>query len=182
MGRSFDFYKGKIKHPRRVTLEDIWNWNDGQLEFEHTYIQWLFPLTERSPSEPDSPILTENDIHRFNKDPELKEKLKVSFKLLLRFYGFELSYGSQDGVTPIILPAQNFDERSKRWLNANNHNYLRITRILKSLTQLGLTHEAIEFFAALQRVYIKNPNRIGSYTYDYWKKALGQKPIKGKKF
>jgi hypothetical protein len=39
MGRAVDFYGGKILHPRGLRLEDFWPWTDGQLEFEHSYIQ-----------------------------------------------------------------------------------------------------------------------------------------------
>jgi len=172
MGRAVDFYQGKIKHPRGVTLEDIWGWNDGQLEFEHTYIQWLFPLPEMSRAEPESPILTARDIQRFEENDELKAKLLKSFQLLLRFYGFGLRYELQDKAVPIVEQTDQFGVRAQRWLNANNHNYLRITRILRSLTLLGLTIEARSFFAALQRVYIKYNKQISSYTYEYWKNAI----------
>jgi hypothetical protein len=74
----------------------------------------------------------------------------------------------------IVQPSEEFTERAKRWLNSNNHNYLRITRILRSLTLLGLAAEAKEFFAALQRVYLTNTEKIGSYTYNYWRNAVAQ--------
>jgi hypothetical protein len=173
MSRIADFYSGKIVHPKRFGIEAIWQWNDGQLEFEHTYIQWLFPLVERSKSEPDSPILKDSDIEGFNGSDELKTKLAKSLELMLRFYGFRLVH-KPNIEKPIIEPSEKFDERAMRWLNSNNHNYLRITRILKSLTLLGLSAEALEFFAALQRIYIQHEIKIGSYTYGYWKKAVGK--------
>ena len=62
-------------------------------------------------------------------------------------------------------------KKSANWLNVNNHKHLRITRIIGSLTLLGLTKEAREFFSALQRVYVKHPDKIGSCSHDYWKNA-----------
>ena len=172
MSRIIDFYLGKLKHSRGATIDAIWKWSSGQLEFQHTYVQWLFPLVERSRSEPDSPILSDKDIERFNTNTELRERLKNSFRLLLGFYGFQLGYEAENSQKPSIGPSERFEERTKRWLNANNHNYLRITRILKSLTILGMSNEATEFFAALQRVYVQNGGKIGSYTYEYWKNAV----------
>ena len=48
-----------------------------------------------------------------------------------------------------------------------NHNWLRFTRILKSLTILGLNDEAMEFFKFLQR-------KVGNVqSMSYWRKAVG---------
>jgi hypothetical protein len=172
MGRAVDFSGGTILHPGGVRLEDVWQWTNGQFEFEHAYIQWLFPLPDRSKAEPDSPILTTKDMERFNASTELRDKLLRSFKVLLRFYGFTFRYETEECINPIIEPSDHFDQRAKTWLNSNNHNYLRITRILRCLTLLGLSREAREFFAALQRVYIHHTGEIGSYTYDFWKNAI----------
>ena len=48
MSRIIDFYNGTLLHPRGVSIEAIWTWDNGQLEYEHSYIQWLFPLPESS--------------------------------------------------------------------------------------------------------------------------------------
>ena len=172
MSRITDFYSGQLKHPKGFSIHDVWGWDYGQLEFEHAHIQWLFPLPERSRAEPESPLLTDGDIKRFVERQELHDGLLRSFILLLRFYGFRLRSASGEPPEPVIEPTEEFDARAKRWLNCNNHNYLRITRILRSSTLLGLAPEAKEFFAALQRVYVKNVAKIGSYTYSYWKNAI----------
>jgi hypothetical protein len=172
MSRITDFYSGTLKHPRGVTIDAIWQWNAGQLEYEHTYIQWLFPLPEMSVAVPDSPILSTKDMERFKASPELRARLLKSFRLLLGFYGFALRYGPEQPDQPTIEPTDAFAERARRWLTTGNHNYLRITRILRSLTLLGLQREASEFFAVLQRVYLKNPDRIGPVSYEYWKNAI----------
>jgi hypothetical protein len=167
MSRITDFYFGKTTRPHH-SIEQVWNYSYGELEYVHTYIQWLFPLLEASQAMPGSPILSNKDIEMFEEIDELKQRLLKSFQVMLRFYGFSLRYDPE----PVIEPTDEFEERAEHWLNANNHNHLRITRILRSLTLLGLAKEAREFFAALQRVYIKNPDKIGSYSYDYWKRAI----------
>jgi hypothetical protein len=173
VSRITDFYSGKLKHPKGFSISDVLGWDYGKLEFEHTYIQWLFPLPERSKAEPDSPILSNGEIKRFAEGEDLRNTLRRSFEMLLGFYGFSLRYIQDAPRLPLVKPSEEFTERAKRWLSANNHNYLRITRILRSLTLLGLAAEAKEFFAALQRVYLTNTEKIGSYTYNYWRNAVG---------
>ena len=168
MSRITDFYLGKLKHPRNENIDQIWLYTDSQLEYIHDYIQWLFPLTERSNAVPDSPTLSNEDIERFDESDELKHRLRKSFLLLLKFYGFSMRYDPE----PVIETTDLFETRARNWLTSNNHNHLRITRILRSLTLLGLSKEATEFFAALQRVYLRNPDKIGSYTYEYWSRAI----------
>ncbi|MGK7944758.1 MAG: opioid growth factor receptor-related protein, partial [Microcystaceae cyanobacterium] len=43
-----NFYLGNTVDHRGRKIEDIWQWNDHQLESVHDYIQWLFPLKEKS--------------------------------------------------------------------------------------------------------------------------------------
>ena len=42
------FYSGTLPDHRGCCLHEIQKWADGQLETAHDYIQWLFPLPERS--------------------------------------------------------------------------------------------------------------------------------------
>lgn len=172
MSRITDFYNGTLLHPRGVSIEAIWTWGNGQLEYEHSYIQWLFPLPESSRAVPDSPVLSSRDVERFKTSAELRARLRKSLELMLGFYGFALRYGPESPDQPIIEPTGAFAERARVWLTTGNHNYLRITRILRSLTLLGLQTEATELFAVLQRVYVTNSGRIGPVTYEYWKNAI----------
>ena len=151
MSRITDFYMGQLNHPSGASIDAIWHWDNGQLEYDHTYIQWLFPLPEVSAVVPGSPILMTKDIERFNDSRELTERL------------------------PKIVHTEAFAERARNWLTTGNHNYLGITRILRSMTLLGLAKEAREFFAVLQRVYLKNADTIGPITYEYWRNVVRQK-------
>jgi hypothetical protein len=172
VSRVLDFYRGELRHPRGVTIESIWGWDHGQLEYEHTYIQWLFPLRDPSRAVPGSPTITEAEVGEFNRDPALRERVLRSLRCMLGFYGFTMipAADAAEGVT--IAPAPDFAAKSRSWLTPGNHNHLRITRILKSLCILGLQNEAREMFAALQRVYVTNADAIGSMTYEFWRKAV----------
>ena len=123
----------------------MWNQTPKQLELEHDYIQWMFPLNEVSGFNTDAPILTEEDIYKFTSSEKLMNTLAESFKVILKFYGFEI----YDSINIMIGFSTDFTERSKIWITPGNHNFLRITRILKCLILLGQTKYAMEFLNVL---------------------------------
>jgi hypothetical protein len=172
MSRIVDFYRGETLNSSGVGIETIWGWNDRQLEVVHTYIQWLFPLREPSQAVRSSPTITEAEARVFRHDPELKERVLRSFRLMLGFYGFAMRPTADPAEGMTIAPASDFDAKSRNWLTTANHNHLRITRILKSLILLGLKRESQEWFAALQRVHVANADVIGQTTYEYWRNAV----------
>ena len=172
MSRIVDFYRGETLHPGGVGIDTIWGWNDRQLEVSHTYIQWLFPLREPSRAVPGSPTITEAEARLFRNDPGLRERVLRSFRLMLGFYGFVMKPAADPAGGPTIAPADDFEAKSRNWLTSANHNHLRITRILRSMVLLGLKREAVEWFAALQRVYVANADIIGPTTYEYWHDAV----------
>uniref|UniRef100_A0AAQ4P1M2 Opioid growth factor receptor 2 n=1 Tax=Gasterosteus aculeatus aculeatus TaxID=481459 RepID=A0AAQ4P1M2_GASAC len=99
-----------------------WYKDYDRLESVHSYIQWLFPLQEPG----------------MNRDFQLSKEihhLTDSYKLMLDFYGIELS----DEKTGEVRRACNWRDRFNN-LNRRTHNNLRITRILKCLGTLGYRH------------------------------------------
>uniref|UniRef100_A0A8C8H5W7 Opioid growth factor receptor (OGFr) conserved domain-containing protein n=1 Tax=Oncorhynchus tshawytscha TaxID=74940 RepID=A0A8C8H5W7_ONCTS len=123
--------------PDGVFIEDFhnkWHRKYSKLEEVHSYIQWLFPLQEPGmnyqPKE-----LTKKEIEAFLEDGTAKQRLVESYKLMLDFYGIELS----NDITGEVKLANNWRERFDN-LERNTHNNLRITRILKCLGTLGFTH------------------------------------------
>ena len=94
------------------------------------------------------------------------------FIRMLQFYGFTLI------ETPEIIKCEYssvFSERAKNWLTPNNHNFLRITRILISLRLLGLSEYAMAFYRILDELYSMIPDIISEKTYKYWTNAIIQK-------
>jgi hypothetical protein len=51
------FYSGEAPDDRGRFLREIQQWPDQRLESVHDFIQWMFPLTEPSPVNPDAPVL-----------------------------------------------------------------------------------------------------------------------------
>src|SRR5262245_50603371 len=131
MSHLTDFYSGARTDTQGRYLQDIWDWTDADLEVTDDYIQWLFPLKEPSQFNPDAPLLTDGDIAEFRKDLVLSGNLYTSYIRILRFLGLQMTVIK-------VTEAPNFWNREKDVWSYPNHNWLRITRILKSLTLLGL--------------------------------------------
>lgn len=160
------FYSGQKPDSLGRSISEIHNWDDHKLEYIHNYIQWLFPLREISQFNPDAPLLKDEDIAAFLNDKSLRDNLLASFDLMLRFYGF-----SRTGLT--ISCADDWDIKSRNWLSPGNHNFLRITRILTSLSLLGLKDYASAFLSALKNLYnSKYQNTIGPITWNFWLNAV----------
>ena len=60
-----------------------------------------------------------------------------------------------------------FDNPNLQVWGRQNHNWLRITRVLRSLNLLGLPDEAQAFFALLTTIR----SRIDTTTWRYWEQA-----------
>jgi hypothetical protein len=167
------FYSGTDPDLRGRYVQEIQAWPDDQLETAHDYIQWLFPLSEKSGFNVAAPVLTRESIQEFRTQPDLQQKLRGSFLRMMTFYGFETRFGKQITVTR----APNFAAKATGWLSPGNHNHLRITRILRCLTVLGLEAEAKAFFGCLSGVYDDEQSKpmpaISEDTMQYWRKALG---------
>lgn len=160
------FYSGRGFDANGRTLSEILSWNDNRLETVHDYIQWPEPSRFNS----DAPVLTAEDIQAFLSVAKLRSNLLRSFARMLKFYGFTM--GSVQGKVVIGNTRVVFRRQAEHWLTPQNHNLLRITRILKCLTMLGLREESRAFLAALQEVEEQYPGSIEKSTFRYWKDAV----------
>ncbi|KAL8822231.1 MAG: hypothetical protein Q9191_007028 [Dirinaria sp. TL-2023a] len=156
------------------TLTSILQWPNDRLEYSHDYIQWLFPLPERSPIAPSAPVIDRQTFLAFRSRPELYDRLRDALGRICRFYGFEArGPGPDGGFRMERLPDTEFRARSRGWVSRFNHNHLRITRIIRSLRVLGLEHEARVFFEAVEGVY-EDTGKIGQRSLMFWRRAMGR--------
>lgn len=165
------FYRDGAPDDSNRTLAQILGWDDRRLEAIHNYIQWLFPLPERSGANPSAPTLDPATIAEFRATPVMRDRLRQAFLRMLRFYGLGLTRESTDSPTPVVTRAANFAPRSHEWLSPMNHNHLRLTRILRSLRLLGLEAESAALFRTLESIRHDFPGRISPRTFDYWRDA-----------
>lgn len=164
-----NFYLGTGIDNQGRKIEDIWSWDHEKLEYIHDFIQWIFPLTEPSSFNWNAPILTGEEISSFRSSQELKDRLLRSFDLMLGFYGY---MRLEDKGNVEIAKSSNYEARIREWATPYNHNFLRITRILKSLTILGLSIYAEKFLEALEKLYSEKQSIIGAISLQYWQAAI----------
>lgn len=162
-----DFYLSNQPDYLGRWLRDIWRWDDDRLEWSHNYIQVLFPNREESLFNAWAPVLDEQTIAAFHDDPRLRQNLAASLDLMLRFYGL-----ATDGPSGKIVRAADFPYKARNWIDPHNHNYRRITRILKCLRALGLEDRAAAFFDALKDIYAEWAADIGRESLAYWREAV----------
>ena len=163
--RILDFYAGTGTDHAGRRWEEIVGWPDGRLEAVHDFIQWLFPLPEPSPVNPLAPVLDRETAAAFRARAELVGNLRESLGRMLRFYGLVLREG-------VVERAENFAERAENWLWPDNHNHLRITRILRCCWLLGLEAEARASLAALEEIARERPRGVTARSVQFWRGAV----------
>lgn len=166
MSHLIDFYHGSKPDLRGRFLHDIWAWDDDQLEEVHDYIQWLFPLSEPSQFNAHAPLLTESDIAAFKNDDPLRAQLKTSLERILRFLGLNLTADGQ------VIEGDHFSARVPDVWGWPNHNWLRITRILRSLMLLSMEPQARALYAALDAINKSKRFPIPATTFEFWTSAI----------
>ena len=101
-------------------------------------------------------MLTAKQIEQFHDDERLRGNLLKSFTRFMHVFGLRYQNGE----------VFQLDTRDL-WMHLN-HNWFRFTRILKSLTILGLPDEALAFFQFLE-------TKIGNVpSMAYWRAAVGK--------
>ncbi|KZT09395.1 uncharacterized protein LAESUDRAFT_723156 [Laetiporus sulphureus 93-53] len=131
------FYSNKLRcRPDNLLIEEIheqWRGDYAKLEYKHGFIQWLFPIPEYGMNYESQP-LQHHEAEAMKADPAIIERVMRSYQLMLDFYGMRLV----DEDTGLIERSRrNYKERYRN-LVRSSHNNLRITRILKCLSILGL--------------------------------------------
>jgi Opioid growth factor receptor (OGFr) conserved region len=168
--RLIPFYLGEAPDREGRMIEEIWAWDFEDLECVHNYIQWLFPIAEKSAFNLDAPVVDETVIQAFHSDSRLWENLVRSLTTMLHFYGLQ-RHETPAGKT-VVEKSEEYGDRKQDWICRFDHNYLRITRILKCLMIFGLQDEAKAFYECLRQLYQEERDQIGSETFQYWTNAV----------
>ena len=165
-----EFYESTGTDSSDRKIERIHAMSYAELESVHDYIQWLFPLMTTSNFNANSPVLNSETITAFLARPELRAMLLRSFRVMLRFYGLTLDDDDPEDI--VVSKATTFSERSRFWLTPRNHNYLRLTRIMTSLSILGCGSHASALQRFLVDLYREAGGRIGVDSVEHCRKAV----------
>jgi len=167
MDKLTRFFAGGTDDDGR-TFDEILGWRDARLEMVHDYIQWIFPLPERSGANPWAPVLDAQAIAAIRGNAEMQGRLRMAFQRMLTFYGFALE-------GDVVVEGPRFAASARNWLHAGNHNHLRLTRMLRSLRVLGLEREAAALWEALGTLYEREAaagrRTITAETVAFWRRA-----------
>jgi hypothetical protein len=170
MSQLLDFYRQLTPDSEGRMLEDIWQWDHAQLEACHDYIQWLFPLDVASNFNPDAPLLTKEDMAAFRRNDLLQDHLRKSFEMWIDFVGLDFAVDDSPQPARRIIKGPNFEARKSLWARPN-HNWLRMTRVLKSLKLCGLEKQAAILFDCLQQIHAEG--YVSEESFAFWKDAAG---------
>eukprot|EP01080_Neovahlkampfia_damariscottae_P001778 gene1778-547_t len=145
------FYQGKLKaqpiDKLGLTIDEIhenWFGDYEKLEENHDYIQWLFPNREGGMNL-DAQPLSKHEAQLFKESDDMKQKVVKSYEMMLDFYGMKLD---DESTGKISRNEKNYKERYD-FLDKSEHNYLRISRILRFLGIIQLENFKIEFLRFL---------------------------------
>jgi len=145
------------------------------MEICHDYIQWLFPLRVESEFNEDAPVLTDEDVATFRQafNCELEQYGPLARNYLVAIENFTNFLGIEavgPGPYDFVL-AKDFPERKYTWTQFN-HNALRITRFLTSMSILGQEHYAQHLLAFMKHEAAEHHFAISDETMAYWDDAL----------
>jgi len=175
MGTILDFYNGKITNHYKLSFDDMLQMSDVSIENSHTCIQWLFPLQEMSMATPNSPLITDEEIEAFKnvENKSLRQNLIRATRRMLSFYGLEIK-AMPSGLSskPVlgIVKAPGWEQKFENWVTVRNHNFKRLTRMVRSLSLLGLDPLAIALQDCLLLIAMEEDD-VDVITRKYWEEA-----------
>ena len=143
-----DFLTGAGTDGAGRDIFDVLAMDDAAIEQGHDFIQWLFPLRERSGPNPNAPVLTDDEVEEIRESPAAQASLAAGTDRLAVFY-----------------------QRNGHWLTASDHNHLRITRIIKSLRLLRGDELADAFRTLILARVEEAGSPIGKPTLGFWARA-----------
>lgn len=166
------FLRGTGYDSRGRKLEDILGWDFDRMETVHDYIQWLFPTDEASRFNMGAPLLDSKLQHLIREEPALQASIRRNFTRFCSFLGLEVHLASTEPLS--IRKASNFESRiADCWTGGcggkgSNHNWLRISRVLRSLRLSGLDDEATSFMACLEALHAEGVECTSAMSH--WRK------------
>ena len=159
------FLQGVGADHRGRTLEHVLAQSDEWLEHHHDFIQWLFPLPEPSPFNPQAPAPTRQEFAAMARDVDVRAGVLQGLHRILAFYG--LNY---DGAS--VFKAPNWPERQAAWAPWETHHDRRISRVLRALSLLGQAPAARALFSGIQPLVCQYRGAASARALAFWHDAV----------
>jgi len=142
------FLEGRGTDAAGRTVFEILAFGDAALEQNHDFIPWLFALTEPSAAVPDAPVLTAGEAAAIRHSVMAQCALAAATDRMMTFY-----------------------RSTHEWLMPNDHNHLRITRIIRSLRLLRDDPSADAFRDAILARVEATRAPVSARSRGYWTTA-----------
>lgn len=130
-------------------LKELWALSPEEMENSHDVIQWMFPSDIPSKHHDQSPVLTDEQVNTMWRDPVIRDSIGTS----------------------CIVFSQFLSKTKPDWLTPRNHNFLRITRVLRCLWNMRMGEEYLRWRTFAHMVWDKNRDVVGAQTIGYWMHA-----------
>ena len=154
--RLVSFYEGKGTDGSGRLFEFVLSQDDDWWESTHDFIQWVFPLNERSLYNPEAPLITGADVEAFKTDSKIRRNFARACDRFDVFLG--------------LAPLRK--DKLERWGRPGDHNLLRVSRYLKSMVLTGMQHRPLTTFETLTGPMVKNATRIPVESIEIWKQSV----------
>ena len=192
--QNLQFYANAItSQPNGATITEMhaqWAADYGRLESHHGYIQWLFPLRERSRFNAQAQVLQPHEMLQFTPGSELQLRFYKTLQMMLNFWGMQIvdtTSNTTNAATPtnanVHLPRTIRVDRCIEWKDRlwntrqHSHNNMRLTRMLKCCGELGFERYKLPIVRFLihecfgEHAFLSNCACVSSCR-DYWVKTL----------
>jgi len=103
------------------------------LEQNNNYMEWLFPIYGSAGINHNTKPLSMQEAELFKKNIQTSIRLVRSYKLMLNFFGMKLA----NDLTGEVTREEDIWQARYCQINSRTNNNIKITRMLKSLGQLG---------------------------------------------
>lgn len=154
------FLNGECQTNNGVNFEEILYYNDIELEEDHGYIQWIFPLDEKSSCAIEIPIIDLKELtQEIANDNSITKKIKLSYELMMNHWGLN----NRRNLIKINL--------------LNGHDALRLSRMLQSLVYHGLKDLAFTTYEIVSQYSNYTGSILKSLMY-YGETIETMKPVK----
>ena len=129
-------------------LCDIWNFTNEEIEYNHDFIQLIFPLNKPSNAVFNNLYLKSiKEIDSLKQDDLVQENLIRPRNWFIKFL-----------------------KNNNHWKSYSDHNQLRITRIIECLRLIINDKEADNFYEEITQLVGENP-KINRTTLEFWQNA-----------
>jgi len=134
--KNYDFYSMRCKGKPLDNIDSVHEQYFAKYDFleeNNNYMEWLFPIYGSAGINHNTKPLSMQEAELFKKNIQTSIRLVRSYKLMLNFFGMKLA----NDLTGEVTREQDIWQARYCQINGRTNNNIKITRMLKSLGQLG---------------------------------------------